>query len=79
MASPAYTLDQRKSREHPDQQQSLENGQPAEWLPLPQDRIVTVEHPCIVKNIDNALHSLGGENHIKNVGLLPSDLSLLDV
>ena len=29
--------------------------------------IVCVEHPCIVKDLDNGLKSLGGEQQIKNV------------
>lgn len=41
----------------------------APWLHLPQDRVVAVEHPCIVTNVDKALKSLGGEHHVKNVGL----------
>lgn len=41
---------------------------PADWLSMPNDRVVTVEHPSIIKNIDKGLHSLGGEHHIKHVG-----------
>lgn len=46
----------------------------AEWLHLPQHRIVTVEHPCIVNDVDKALASLGGENQIKNVVISPYSL-----
>lgn len=36
---------------------------------VPQERIVSIEHPCIVKNFDNGLKSLGGEPQIKHVSL----------
>ena len=35
---------------------------------VPGDRIVSVEHPCIVKDIDKGVKSLGGEAQVKNVG-----------
>ena len=47
---------------------SSSGGRPAEWLSVPQERIVNVEHPCLVKDFDNGLKSLGGENQIKYVG-----------
>ena len=34
---------------------------------VPQQRIVSIEHPCIVANLDNALKSLGGEQQLKDV------------
>lgn len=40
----------------------------AEWLTVSSDRVVTVEHPSIIKDIDKGLQSLGGEHHIKHVG-----------
>ncbi|KAF2024537.1 hypothetical protein EK21DRAFT_78495 [Setomelanomma holmii] len=38
------------------------NGEPqhAPWLPIPSRAISVVEHPCIVKNIDKGITSLGG-------------------
>lgn len=45
------------------------NARPAEWLDLPQTRVIAIEHPCIVNDIDKGLKSLGGENLIKTVGL----------
>ncbi|KAK8154117.1 RNA polymerase III transcription factor IIIC subunit-domain-containing protein [Phyllosticta citribraziliensis] len=33
---------------------------PAPALAVPRDHVVSLEHPCIVKNIDNGLQSLGG-------------------
>ncbi|KAL1304170.1 hypothetical protein AAFC00_000595 [Neodothiora populina] len=53
----------------------------AEWLKLPQDRVVTLEHPCIVNDVDKAIKSLGGEQHMKNLlapcgQTLPVGLSL---
>jgi len=35
---------------------------------VPELRIVSVEHPCIVKNFDKGFKSLGGEQHLKHVG-----------
>jgi general transcription factor 3C polypeptide 5 (transcription factor C subunit 1) len=40
----------------------------ANWLTVSSDRVVTVEHPSIVRDIDKGLLSLGGEHHIKHVG-----------
>jgi len=34
---------------------------------VPELRIVSVEHPCIVKNFDKGFKSLGGEQHLKHV------------
>ena len=34
---------------------------------VPRRRIVSIEHPCIVKNLDNGLKSLGGEPQLKDV------------
>jgi len=39
-------------------------------LGVPQDRIVCIEHPCIVKNIDNGVKSLGGEQQLQAVRVL---------
>lgn len=38
-------------------------------LDVPDARIVSVEHPCLVKNVDQGIKSLGGERHIQHVGL----------
>jgi len=40
----------------------------ADWLNVSSDRVVTVEHPSVVRDIDKGLLSLGGEHHIKHVG-----------
>jgi hypothetical protein len=44
----------------------------ADWLSVSSDRVVTVEHPSIVRDIDKGLLSLGGEHHIKHVGRMLS-------
>ncbi|KAG8628082.1 hypothetical protein KVT40_003955 [Elsinoe batatas] len=36
-------------------------------LTVPHDRIVGIEHPCIIRDIDNAVRALGGEHHMKKV------------
>lgn len=39
----------------------------ADILPIPPNRIISIEHPCIVRNLDKGLTSLGGEPRIKHV------------
>ena len=34
---------------------------------VPGERVVSIEHPCIVKNFDNGVKSLGGEPQMKHV------------
>lgn len=34
---------------------------------VPRERIVSLDHPCIVKNVDNGIKSLGGEHQLKMV------------
>ena len=34
---------------------------------VPQDRLVSIEHPCIIRNLDNGIKSLGGEAQMKHV------------
>jgi hypothetical protein len=36
---------------------------------VPQERIVSIEHPCIVKNFSNGFKSLGGEQQLKHVSM----------
>ncbi|KAF4556614.1 Tau95 Triple barrel domain-containing protein [Elsinoe fawcettii] len=36
-------------------------------LTVPHDRIVSIEHPCIIRDIDRAVKVLGGEHHIKKI------------
>lgn len=38
---------------------------------VPQARIVSIEHPCIVKDFDHALNSLGGEHQLRHVSIPP--------
>jgi general transcription factor 3C polypeptide 5 (transcription factor C subunit 1) len=41
--------------------------QQAPWLPIPSRAISAVEHPCIVKNIDKGILSLGGPVKLSKV------------
>jgi hypothetical protein len=41
--------------------------QHAPWLPIPARSISAVEHPCIVKNIDKGIVSLGGPVKLSKV------------
>lgn len=34
---------------------------------VPQERVVSIEHPCVVRNFDNGIKSLGGEPRMKHV------------
>ncbi|KAF2841279.1 hypothetical protein M501DRAFT_1055417 [Patellaria atrata CBS 101060] len=42
----------------------VENKEPPSWLSIPNEPFVSVEHPCIVHNIDNCIKSLGGERRL---------------
>jgi hypothetical protein len=42
--------------------------QHAPWLPIPSRAISVVEHPCIVKNVDKGITSLGGPVKLSKVG-----------
>jgi general transcription factor 3C polypeptide 5 (transcription factor C subunit 1) len=44
------------------------NGKPvAPFIPISQDPIICVEHPCIIKNLERGIKSLGGEYGINKV------------
>jgi general transcription factor 3C polypeptide 5 (transcription factor C subunit 1) len=60
----------------------------AEWEATPRkreapradirpDRVSIVEHPCIIKNIDKGIKSLGGEYNIQHVRVSSSHSILL--
>jgi general transcription factor 3C polypeptide 5 (transcription factor C subunit 1) len=40
---------------------------PAPWLSIPTRAISMVEHPCIIKNIDKGITSLGGPVKLSQV------------
>ncbi|GAB7342835.1 hypothetical protein MBLNU457_g0962t1 [Dothideomycetes sp. NU457] len=40
---------------------------------VPQDRIVCIEHPCVIKDIDNGVKSLGGEQQLQKLLLPPGE------
>lgn len=46
---------------------SLRDVPLAPVLEVPDKRVVSVEHPCIVRNLDKALKSMGGEPRMKHV------------
>jgi hypothetical protein len=39
----------------------------APFIPISQDPVVCIEHPCIIKNLDRGIRSLGGEYGINKV------------
>jgi general transcription factor 3C polypeptide 5 (transcription factor C subunit 1) len=51
------------------------NGQSGDTVattyPVPPERVVSIEHPCIVKTFDNGLKSFGGEPQLKHVSGMP--------
>ena len=42
--------------------------QTAPWLQIPSRAISVVEHPCLIKNIDKGIVSLGGPVKLSKVG-----------
>lgn len=48
-----------------------QSSQYAPFYDLPQLSIVCVEHPFIIKNVDNAFKMLGGLPKIQSVQVLP--------
>ncbi|EXJ93626.1 hypothetical protein A1O1_02018 [Capronia coronata CBS 617.96] len=40
------------------------NSSTAPWYPVPNTPIISVEHPCIVRNVDKAVEMLGGPKEI---------------
>ena len=43
------------------------NTEPAPWLPIPSRAVSAIEHPCIIKNIDKGITSLGGAVKLSKV------------
>jgi general transcription factor 3C polypeptide 5 (transcription factor C subunit 1) len=43
------------------------NTEPAPWLPIPFRAVSAIEHPCIIKNIDKGITSLGGSVKLSKV------------
>ena len=39
----------------------------APFYHVPEALIVSIEHPCIIKDFDRGWSSLGGEHHVKHV------------
>jgi len=46
------------------------DGPDAPIYDVPDQRVVSIEHPCIVKNLDRGLKSLGGEAQIQHVSCM---------
>ena len=44
------------------------------WLHVPSQPIIIVEHPCIVKNVDKGIKSLGGEVKLSRVSSLHKNI-----
>jgi hypothetical protein len=51
---------------HPDNME-LTDSTTAPFYIVPNERVVSIEHPCIVRNFDNGIKSLGGEPQMKHV------------
>jgi len=44
------------------------------WFYVPSQPIISVEHPCIVKNVDKGIKSLGGEVKLSKVSSLHKNI-----
>lgn len=56
---------------------SLRDVPVAATLEIPNKRVVSVEHPCIIRNLDKALQSMGGEPRMKHVSGPASSIAAL--
>ena len=43
------------------------NTELAQWLPIPSRAVSAIEHPCIIKNVDKGITSLGGSVKLSKV------------
>lgn len=43
------------------------NTESAPWLPIPSRAVSAIEHPCIIKNVDKGITSLGGSLRLSKV------------
>ncbi|KAK5120803.1 hypothetical protein LTR85_005870 [Meristemomyces frigidus] len=62
---PASDMSVQAPSEHLDSGRSGRSTAPIHSVP--QERIVSIEHPCVVKNFNNGFKSLGGEPQLKHV------------
>lgn len=53
---------------------SSRHGPPCPWIPIPDQRIICIEHPAIIQNIDKGIATLGGEKALVKVPFLPPSL-----
>ena len=37
------------------------------WIPIPDKRIICIEHPAIINNLDKGVATLGGEDNLASV------------
>ncbi len=44
----------------------------APWHAIPTERLISIEHPCIIKNVNNGIKSLGGEYRLAQVPAEPA-------
>lgn len=51
-------------------QKAVEHSQNAPWLQIPSRAVSVVEHPCLIKNIDKGIVSLGGPVKLSKVSRL---------
>lgn len=48
--------------------QAFEKGRTAPWYEIPSHELVSVEHPCIVNDIEKGIETLQGAPGISEVG-----------
>lgn len=56
--------------------ENVVGGRSAPWYTVPPQDIVSVEHPCVVKNIDKAIDTLQGYAAVSKVSRSNAHLSL---
>lgn len=50
-----------------DMDRESNNTELAPWLPIPSRAVSAIEHPCIIKNVDKGITSLGGSVKLSKV------------
>ena len=46
------------------------------WIPIPDRRIICIEHPAIIQNLQSGINTLGGEEALSKVGRIYLHTSL---
>lgn len=58
-------------------QQTTHHIPSSPWIPIPDKRIICIEHPAIIRNLDKGIATIGGEDALKKVRPLRDRVSML--